>query len=61
MAKKMSSEHMKEYEHFSPKQLKSHMKQEKELVKEKTKAHVAAKGKPIAAAKKPLKKMHRGK
>jgi hypothetical protein len=65
MAKKMSSKHMKEYEHFSPKQLKKHMGEEKKLVK--TKELVAKKGKPIpakklaAAAKKPLKKMYRGK
>ena len=56
MAKKMSSEHMKEYKNFSPKQLKGHMKQEKELVKEKVKAKVASKSMPIKAAKKTLKK-----
>lgn len=37
MAKKMSSEHMKEYAHMSPKKLKGHMKEEKVLLKEKEK------------------------
>lgn len=37
MAKKMSSEHMKEYAHMSPKGLKKHMKEEKSLLKAKKK------------------------
>lgn len=46
MAKKMSSEHLKEYSKYSPKQLKSHMKEEKELVKEKIqKKHKVQRGK----------------
>lgn len=35
MAKKMSSEHMKEYAHMSPKKLSKHMKEEKKLLHEK--------------------------
>lgn len=46
MAKKISSEHMKEYSKYSPKQLKGHMKEEKELVKEKVKKkHKVQRGK----------------
>lgn len=37
MKKKMSKEHMKEYAHYSPKQLKAHMSEEKTLLKEKKK------------------------
>lgn len=39
----MSKEHMKEYAHYSPKQLSKHMKQEKVLLKEK-KAKKSARG-----------------
>lgn len=35
--KGMSKEHMKEYAHYSPKQLSKHMKEEKVLLKEKKK------------------------
>ena len=35
MKAKMSSKHMKEYEHMSPMQMKKHMKEEKALVKKK--------------------------
>lgn len=34
---KMSKEHMKEYAHYSPKQLEKHMGEEKTLLKEKKK------------------------
>lgn len=37
MKKKMSSEHMKEYEHMGAKKLAHHMKEEKELLKAKKK------------------------
>jgi len=35
MKKKMSSKHMEEYEHMSPRKLKKHMREEKTLLKHK--------------------------
>ncbi len=45
MKAKMSSKHMKEYEHMSPKKLGKHMKEEKTLLKHKKMMKKSGRGK----------------
>lgn len=64
-SKGMSKEHMKEYAHYSPKQLSKHMKEEKKLLSKKKEAAAGRKynrsAKHKAAESRGMKRAMRGK